>query len=105
MESANLTVPEGPAEGMVFVGMADQEEQGEHKGEESDWPNDETQRWHHLHRRRVNSHAHPEHEVQRLAWDDWCTQFNLILYDHGMTDTDTELCSYMDKMLGFPRPS
>ena len=63
-ESANLTEPEGPAEGIAFAGMADQEGQGEHKGEESDWMNEETQHCHHLHIRRLNSHAHPVHEVR-----------------------------------------
>ena len=31
VESANVTVQEGPAEGIAFVGMADQEGEGEHK--------------------------------------------------------------------------
>ena len=80
-ESANLTVPEGPAEGIAFAGMADKEGQGEHKGEESDWPNEETQHRHHLHSRRLDHHAHPVHEVRRLAWNDWYTHFNHTRYD------------------------
>ena len=41
-ENANLTVPEGPAEGITFAVMVDHEGQGEHKGEESDLPSAET---------------------------------------------------------------
>ena len=63
-EAANQTIPEGAAEGIAFAGMAHYEGQEEHKGEESDWPNEETQHWHHFHRRRVNRHAHPVHEIR-----------------------------------------
>ena len=79
IESANLILPEV----IAVAGMADQEGQEEHKGEESDWPNEETQHWHHLHIRRVNRHAHPVHDVRRLPWNDWYTQYSYTLYNHG----------------------
>ena len=46
---ANLTTLEGSAEGIAFVGMADQEGQEEHTGDDSDLPSEETLHWHRRH--------------------------------------------------------
>ena len=72
-DAANQTVREGAVEGIAFLSMADHEGKRELKGGESDWPNEETRQWNHIYKRRVNSHAHPIHEVWRLAWNDWYT--------------------------------
>ena len=84
VESAHLTVPEGPAEGIAFAGMVDEEGQGEQNALMHNYNYEEQQHWDDLHRRRVDIHAHPVHEVRRLAWTDWYTQFNHTLYDHDM---------------------
>ena len=89
-ERENQTIREGPDEVIAFAGMLDQEGQGEHKGEESDWTNEDTRHWHHLDIRRVDHYAHLVHEVLSLVWDDWYTQFNHTLYDHDMTDKVAE---------------
>ena len=67
-------------------------------GDETDWPDEESQHWHHLHRRRMDSNANPVQGAQRLAWNDWYAQFNNTLYDHDMDDTDAELWKYMTQM-------
>ena len=87
IESANLTTPEGTAEEIAFGGMADQEGHEEHKGDDSDEPSEVSRHWHHLHRCAVGWHAHPVHEVRRLAWD-----------DHDIDNTNGELWTFMEQM-------
>ena len=48
--------------------------------------------------RQVQKDTYPVHEVRRLAWEDWYTQFNNTLYDHVMNDYDADLWTYMTQM-------
>ena len=94
-ESANLTDMEGEADETAFAGMADQEEHEEKKDIFKNFDYGDQQHWIDLHSRPVNRTAHPVHEVRRIAWIDWYTQFNHTLYDHDMTGYDNELWTQM----------
>ena len=58
----------------------------------------EEQHWVDLRRRRVDRNAHLVTEVQRFAREDWYTQFNGTLYDHGISHYNAELWMYMTQM-------
>ena len=98
VKSVNLTVSEGPAGGIAFAGMADHEGEREHNGLHKNFNYEEQQHWDDLHRRRVNIHAHPVHEVRRLAWSNWYTQSKHSLYDNDMDNYNRELWTEMNHM-------
>ena len=73
-------------------------DRGEQKELEPELDYGEQQHWDDLHRRWVDRTAYPITEVQLLAWEDWFTQFNSILYDDDMTPYNVELWTYMTQM-------
>ena len=95
MESANITALEGLTDGLAFAGMADQEEKEDKNNLFNNFDYGEQQHWVDLHSRPVDRTAHPVHEVRRLAWTDWYTQFNHTLFDHENNNYDNELWTHM----------